>query len=220
VALAAGLLLLGFAIAPAGARAVNRYCGKVNGVPVHAHNVSCRAARHVYRADMAGNVPPGWICSASLARCYKGDFDSGRYMWWRRTVYRPLAGTVVLGGEIYGGDYGEGWGTVRPHTIYNGGVPSGLIRNVHWSSWGGEVARGRGRHAIYKPHGGYYRHAVVARLKAVRIGSCERRNAYLKLLVREPRRPGGPLGPWYSWSGPQTICEPYGSYLRAQDPTP
>lgn len=122
--------------------------------------------------------------------------------------------SVVLGGVIYGGEYGEGWGTERPHTIYNGGVPSGLIRNVHWSSWGGSVARGRGRHPIYKPRGGYYRHAVVAQLKATLIGSCEGRDAYLKLLIREPRRPGGPLGPWRSWSGPQTICEPYGSYFR------
>ena len=124
-----------------------------------------------------------------------------------------LAAPIVLGGEVYGGEYGEGWGAVRPHTIYNGGVPSGLIQNVHWSSWGGAEARGRGRHPIYKPRGGYYRHPVVARLKATRIGTCEGRDAYLKLLIREPRRPGGPLGPWHSWSGPQTICEPYGSYL-------
>jgi hypothetical protein len=121
---------------------------------------------------------------------------------------------IVLGGKVYGGEYGEGWGTARPKTIYNGGDPSGLITHVHWSSWGGAVAHGRGRNPIFKPHGGYYRHPVVALLKAKRIGTCEGRRAYLKLLIREPRRPGGPLGPWRSWSGPQTICEPYGSYLE------
>src|SRR6188472_766733 len=205
-----GLLVL--AVVPSAGASVNRYCGKVDGVPVHAHKVTCREARHVFRADMAGHVPRGWVCSASLARCYKGDFDSGRFMWWRRTTYR-LAAPIVLGGEVYGGEYGEGWGVARPHTIYNGGVPSGMISKVHWSSWGGAEARGRGRHPIYKPRGGYYRHPVVAQLKATRIGSCKGRDAYLKLLIREPRRPGGPLGPWYSWSGPQTICEPYGSYL-------
>lgn len=210
----AALLLPAFTAVPAGADSANRACGKVDGVPIHAHRIGCREARRVYRADMAGNVPRGWVCSASLARCYKGDFDSGRFMWWRRTTYRPLATSVVLGGAVYGGDYGEGWGTGRPHTIYNGGVPSGLIDKVHWSSWGGAVAHGRGRHPIYKPHGGYYRHAVVAQLKATRIGPCEGRDAYLKLMIREPRRPGGPVGPWRSWSGPQTICEPYGSYLR------
>lgn len=122
----------------------------------------------------------------------------------------PAVGRVVLGGVIYGGSLGEGWGTPRPHRIFNGGDPSGLISNVHWSSWGGPMARGHGRHALFKPSGGYYRHTVVARLKAKRIGRCEGRRAYLKLLVREPRRPGGPLGAWHSWSGPRTICEPYG----------
>ena len=128
--------------------------------------------------------------------------------------HRPLASTIVLGGEIYGGEYGIGWGTERPHMLSNGGAsPSGSITNVRWSSWGGPVAVGRGRHPIYKPRGGYYRHAVVAQLKAVQIGTCEGRDAYLKLLIREPRRPGGPVGPWRSWAGPQTLCEPYGSYL-------
>jgi len=121
---------------------------------------------------------------------------------------------VVLGGEIYGAPTGEGWGTAHPHLIYNGGDASGSITNVHWSSWGGAVAHGRGRNPIFKPRGGYYRRPVVALLKAVDIGRCEGRDAYLRLLIREPRRPGGPLGPWRSWSGPQTICEPYGSARR------
>lgn len=216
VALVASLVVLGLAAAPvATAGSVNRACGKIDGVPVHAHRISCREARRVYRAAVAGKTPRGWVCSASLARCYKGDFDSGRFMWWRRTTYRPLASSVVLGGEIYGGEYGQGWGTERPDAISNGGAsPSGSITNVSWSSWGGPVAYGRGRHPIYKPRGGYYRHAVVAQLKAVQIGTCEGRDAYLKLLIREPRRPGGPLGPWRSWAGPQTLCEPYGSYSR------
>lgn len=187
-------------------------CGTVGGVPIHAHKIRCRTARHIYKADMAGNLPSGWTCSASLARCYKGEIGSPRYMWWRRTTYR-LAGSVVLGGVVYGAPTGEGWGSERPETIFNGGDLSGLISNVHWSSWGDAVAHGRGRHSLFKPRGGYYRHPVVGQLKAVRIGDCEGRRAYLKLLIREPRRPGGALGPWRSWSGPQTICEPYGSYL-------
>jgi hypothetical protein len=64
-----------------------RACGKVEGVALHAHGVTCRAARRVYRADKRGRMPEGWVCSASLARCYRGDFDSGRFMWWRRSVY-------------------------------------------------------------------------------------------------------------------------------------
>jgi hypothetical protein len=113
---------------------------------------------------------------------------------------------VVLGGEAFGLPSGEGWGAERPSIIFNGGDPSGLISDVHWSSWGAPVARGSGRNSIFKPHGGYYRHQVAIQLRAEKIGSCEGRRAYLRLLVREPSRPGGPPGPWRSWSGASTIC--------------
>jgi hypothetical protein len=118
---------------------------------------------------------------------------------------------VVLGGPIYGGPNGHGWGAPHPKLIYNGGDASGSISDVQWSGWGRHVAHGRGRNPIFKPHGGYYRRPVVAQLKAIDLGRCEGHPAYLRLLIREPRRPGGPLGPWRSWAGQQTICEPYGS---------
>ena len=208
-------LALSVMVGSAGAEGGSKACGKVSGVPIHAHNVSCRTARRVYKADMAGHLPAGWSCSASLARCYRGEVgQSTEYIWWRRTSYRTVAGSIVLGGKVYGAPTGQGWGTAHPRFIYNGGDASGSITNVHWSSWGGAVAHGRGRHPIFKPHGGYYRRPVVALLKAIDIGPCEGRDAYLRLLIREPRRPGGLLGAWRSWSGHQTICEPYGSARR------
>ncbi len=73
---------------PVGAQGVNRACGKVGGVPVNAHRITCETARRVYKAYKRGGAPRGWVCSASLARCYKGDFDSGRFMWWKRATYR------------------------------------------------------------------------------------------------------------------------------------
>jgi hypothetical protein len=161
---------------------------------------------------MSGTLPGGWTCSASLARCYRGEVGASQeYIWWRRTTYRPLASSAALGGRIYGGPSGHGWGSPHPRFIYNGGDASGSISDVHWSEWGGTVAHGRGRNPIFKPRGGYYRRPVLAQLKATDLGRCEGRPAYLRLLIREPRRPGGPLGPWRSWAGPQTICEPYGS---------
>lgn len=210
--MALGLLSLVALPSLGNAHGTTRSCGDIAGVPVHAHNISCRTARRIYKADMNGNLPAGWSCSASLARCYRGEVGgSNEYIWWQRTTYRRLASSVVLGGKVYGGINGEGWGTAHPALIYNGGDASGSITEVRWSSWGGPVAHGRGRHPIFKPRGGYYRHPVVAQLKAIDIGSCEGRQAYLRLLIREPRRPGGRLGPWRSWAGPQTICEPYGS---------
>jgi hypothetical protein len=187
-------------------------CGEVAGVPLHAHDVTCRTARRVYNADMSGRLPSGWSCSASLARCYHGEVgDSSEYLWWKRTNYRfdHRRQNVVLGGVVYGAPSGTGWGSIRPKLISNGGDASGTLLHVHWSSWGGAVAHGSARHPIFRPAGGYYRKPVVAELKAIRIGSCEGRRAYLRLLIREPRKPGGPLGPWVSWSGPKTLCEPY-----------
>jgi hypothetical protein len=118
---------------------------------------------------------------------------------------------IVLGGVVYGAPTGAGWGSAHPHRLFNGGDLSGLIRRIHWSSWGGSEARARGQHFLFKPSGGYYRHPVKIQLRAKQIGECEGRAAYLRLRVREPRRPGGVLGPWHSWAGPQTLCEPYGS---------
>ena len=31
--------------------------------------------------------------------------------------------------------------------------------------------------------------------------------AYTRLQARVPKRPGGKLGKWFSWSGSKTICE-------------
>jgi hypothetical protein len=113
-----------------------------------------------------------------------------------------------LGAASFTGPYGEGFGTIRPHVIYNGGDPSGLIDHIRWRNWGGSVAYGTGMHAIFKPNGGYYRHRVRALLRVRRLEKCEGHLAYSQLSIKEPRRPGGKPGGWYSWSGASTICEP------------
>ena len=70
-----------------------RACGKVADVPLHAHGVSCRTAHRVYRANMRGDLPGTWTCSASLARCYRGDIGSPRFIWWRRDVLSWVDGS-------------------------------------------------------------------------------------------------------------------------------
>ena len=112
---------------------------------------------------------------------------------------------VVLGAAAFAPN-GSGWGTSEPTEIFNGGDPSGLITDVRWSSWGGSVAVGSGRNPIFKPHGGYYRRPVPIELKASGLGRCGGQQAYTRLSFREPKRPGGPLGPWISWSGAASIC--------------
>jgi hypothetical protein len=121
------------------------------------------------------------------------------------TTTAIASANVVLGAKAFAPD-GTGWGTSEPAEIFNGGDPSGLITEVHWSSWGDAQANGSGKNPIFKPQGGYYRRPVSIELRASGLGRCAGRAAYTRLSVREPRRPGGPLGPWRSWSGATSIC--------------
>jgi hypothetical protein len=116
--------------------------------------------------------------------------------------------TVVLGSRAFAGAQGVGWGAAHPSEIFNGGDPSGLVTHIRWSSWGGQTATGRGKNAIFKPQGGYYKQEVTIQLRATDRGRCTKQGplAYRKLMVREPSRPGGPDGKWTSWSGSKTLC--------------
>jgi hypothetical protein len=44
--------------------------------------------------------------------------------------------------------YQTGYGRVRPHKIFNGGDPTGVVTHIHWTRWGKKRAIGRG-HAEY-----------------------------------------------------------------------
>jgi len=103
---------------------------------------------------------------------------------------------------------GEGWGTLKPSTIYNGGAPSGKVQNIRWTSWGGDAAEGHGETFIYRPEGGYYDEAVPVPLRAYSLGRCSPSGprAYLQLSVRVPSYPGGPFGPWERWGGAPDLC--------------
>jgi hypothetical protein len=109
-------------------------------------------------------------------------------------------GAIVLGAEPRFSP--DNWGVCKPHWFSNGGDESGTVWNIHWNSWGGPVATGHGLNGIFTPQGGYYP-PVVIYLRAFDIGRCSPTwpRAYLHLQVREPSRPGGPLGPWHEWGG-------------------
>ncbi len=115
---------------------------------------------------------------------------------------------AVLGSKTYYAPYGQGWGTRRPATVFNGGVPSGLISNITWKGWGNKKARGYGLGNQYRPEGGYYAKKVKVQLIARSMSRCTRNGprAYTKLYARFQARPGGPFEKWFSWSGPGRIC--------------
>lgn len=121
---------------------------------------------------------------------------------------RPVtASSYVLGSAAFAPN-GKGFGTSRPRTIFNGGVPSGLVTSIHWRHWGSKYATGTGKNAIYRPEGGYYARKATIQLRASRRGRCPDSDvpAYKHLDARVPSRPGGKLGRWFQWSGAKTIC--------------
>lgn len=116
----------------------------------------------------------------------------------------PSQAQILLGAKGIGlGPYAEGWGEAAPPTISNGGASaSGTISSIRWSSWGGNVAVGRGLNPIFMPQGGYYQRPAVIELRASRIRRCTPGGplAYTYLNTREPTKPNGPFGPWQPWT--------------------
>ncbi|MBS1846376.1 MAG: hypothetical protein JST53_18355 [Actinobacteria bacterium] len=118
------------------------------------------------------------------------------------------AAIPTLGAKAFAAPYGKGFGTAEPKEIFNGGDPSGSVRDIKWTGWGNPSAIGYGLNPIFKPHGGYYRKPARIELRATALGKCGKQAAYTKLEVRIPKKPGGKLGKWMSWSGAYTICKP------------
>jgi hypothetical protein len=101
------------------------------------------------------------------------------------------------------GPYGAGWGEVAPAVISNGGASaSGTVSKIHWTTWGGKVAVGRGLHPAYTPRGGYYPKPLTMEVRASEIRRCTPggRLVYTRFTVREQVRPDGPMGKWSAWA--------------------
>ncbi len=125
---------------------------------------------------------------------------------------------IVLGAKLGGPRYSCyvnpdscGWGTAAPKNFSLGGDPSGTISGIRWEGWGKSTATGHGLHAIFGPGGdGYYHKLARIELRAYDIGRCpdSRQIAYRRMIVREPSRPGGPLGRWHGFSvtGTTSTC--------------
>jgi hypothetical protein len=119
-----------------------------------------------------------------------------------RQALKVAAAPPVIGVTHSFGPSSEGWGQVRPKTLFNGGDGSGDIQRIRWATWGGRIARGHGKNPIFKPSGGYYHRPVTIRLRATDLGTCRSsgQRAYRHLYVSEPNRPGGQFGPWRIWT--------------------
>jgi hypothetical protein len=86
--------------------------------------------------------------TGGLADFFASEFQALHDTWTHDDQYtivlRRAAAVPVLGQPV--GDFknGQGWGEVRPATVFNGGDPTGLVAHITWSSWGGSTAVGTG----------------------------------------------------------------------------
>jgi len=73
----------------------------------------------------------------------------------------------------------QGYGSVRPSTISNGGDPTGIVTDVSWTSWGGSQAVGTGT-GYYDPPGVPVSNAIKeqATVVAFDLGTCDGRYMY------------------------------------------
>ena len=74
----------------------------------------------------------------------------------------------------------KGYGHVKPRTIFNGGDPSGLVKKIHWKSWGAHRAIGTGTGLWIGPHQivAQGRFEKGARIVLFQLGHCHGQPAY------------------------------------------
>jgi len=154
---------------------------------------------------------PGFQRASMILLCYAAVLVSAAF---------PVAAGArvpVLGSKFFQPG-GVGFGHAHPSLFSNGGDPSGTVTKVHWTHWGWAVATGIGLNAIFQPGGGYYPTPARIELRASDLGSCgDGIPAYRRLEVRVPKIPGGPLGPWFSWSGRRTMCPAFATKAAISD---
>lgn len=85
-------------------------------------------------------------------------------------------GPTVLGSKR-AFPHGEGFGTVKPQTVYLGGDPTGYVSKLRWEHWGSSKAVGYGRGWCpgKSVASGHY---CTAALHVSNLASCHGRRAY------------------------------------------
>ncbi|MFC8678072.1 RNA polymerase sigma factor [Streptomyces griseorubiginosus] len=95
----------------------------------------------------------------------------------------PLLGTLWAPNQ-------KGYGLSKPTMFYNGGSPSGIVRGLNWTSWGGQRATGTGE-ALYVTNASvadspWEKSTVVA----FDLGDCEGVQTYRKISTFFPQHGG------------------------------
>lgn len=116
------------------------------------------------------------------------------------------------------GPFQQGYGRVRPATIFGGGDPTGLVQHVHWVHWGQPETIGRGIADFVWPGQSVAGGSVLspATIVAYDLGRCGGHLAYRKLSWYFPeygqrferQQFMGICGNGYSPYRPPTACGP------------
>jgi hypothetical protein len=79
---------------------------------------------------------------------------------------------------------GQGFGKVKPKTVFLGGDPTGMFKKLTWKDWGSSSATGTGS-GFYTPPGKPTADSVKApvTLVASSLGECHGHEAYRKLAI-------------------------------------
>lgn len=119
-------------------------------------------------------------------------------------ITRDKPAVVPLLGMPWG-PYQVGFGTVRPHSVFNGGDPTGAF-TIDWDSWGGPTADGHGT-ALWVAPDGIVADGVTepARFRAYDLGTCQGKLVYLHLAVWFPQH-GETFDPPNTGETGYTLC--------------
>jgi hypothetical protein len=110
----------------------------------------------------------------------------------------------TLGSKKVFSGHGSGWGTVKPKLLSNDTDCTGAITDIHWSSWGGKTAKGRGKTCLNGETGG----TVTIKLEPSDLRTCAgaSRKSYTRLLVQFPKAHGGYTSKKLWW-GIKNLCK-------------
>jgi hypothetical protein len=122
--------------------------------------------------------------AGGLADFFASEFQGLHDIWTQEDQYTIIVqgqtAVPVLGQPVgdFGGD-SRGFGQIRPTTVFNGGDPTGLVRGITWSSWGGSTATGTGTSDYVGPNqtvaGGTEESATIV---AFDLGTCDGKLMY------------------------------------------
>ncbi|MET7698680.1 hypothetical protein [Streptomyces sp. NPDC005485] len=149
-----------------------------------AHGWSARRAADAGLTDFRPPASPLVVSDAKNRELRLGDSVTAFAWAPADTTPDPVLGTLWA-------PYQKGYGLARPTMVYNGGSPAGMVRDVKWTSWGGERATGTGQ-SVYTPDGvavadGTWEESTVV---AFDLGNCEGTRTYRKIVWFLPKRGG------------------------------